>query len=127
MDIHPLNANLGEEARQRLIYSMTTAPSPIIDWNDKTLYRRVVEQVEEIGLQRMKAQPDMSEADFFAGAMAALTALGMMPIQYPSSWTLGIMFGKSPLARRIDSERLALDESRVAQAAQSERVSTSST
>lgn len=42
-----------------------------IDWNDKTLYRQVVEQVEEIGLQRMKAQPRMNEADFFAGALAA--------------------------------------------------------
>ena len=32
-----------------------------IDWDDKTLYRQVVEQVEEIGLQRMKAQPGMSD------------------------------------------------------------------
>ena len=86
-----------------------------IDWDDKTLYSQVVEQVEEIGLQRMKAQPGMNEADFFAGAMAATTALGMTPIQYPSSWTLGIMFGKSPLARRMDSERLARDDRRAAQ------------
>ena len=86
-----------------------------IDWSDKTLYRQVVEQVEEIGLQRMKAQPGMNEADFFAGAMAATTALGMTPIQYPSSWTLGIMFGKSPLARRMESERLAHDDRRAAQ------------
>jgi hypothetical protein len=96
-----------------------------INWNDKYLYRRVVEQVEEIGVQRMKAQPGMSEADFFAGAMAALTALGMMPIQYPSSWTLGIMFGKSPLTRRIESELLARDtavsgDGRAAQDAQPE-------
>jgi hypothetical protein len=80
-----------------------------IDWDDKTLYSQVVEQVEEIGLQRMKAQPGMSEADFFAGAMAATTALGMTPIQYPASWTLGLMFGKPPLARRIESELLARD------------------
>jgi hypothetical protein len=91
-----------------------------IDWNDKTLYRQVVEQVEEIGLQRMKAQPGMNEADFFAGAMAATTALGMTPIQYPSSWTLGLMFGKSPLARRMESERLARDDRRAAQDARSE-------
>ena len=80
-----------------------------IDWTDKDLYRRVVEQVEEIGLERMKAQPGMSETDFFAGAMAAMTALGMTPIQYPSSWTLGLMFGKSPLARRMESELHARD------------------
>jgi len=109
-----------------------------IDWNDKTLYRQVVEQVEEIGLQRMKAQPGMSEADFFAGAMAStpaprlwlgagagVTALGMTPIQYPASWTLGIMFGKPPLARRIESELLARDaavggDGRAAQDAQPE-------
>ena len=91
-----------------------------IDWNDKDLYRQVVEQVEEIGLQRMKAQPGMSEPDFFAGAMAALTALGMMPIRYPASWTLGIMFGKSPLARRMESERMARDDSRAAQDARPE-------
>ena len=96
-----------------------------IDWNDKDLYRQVVEQVEEIGLQRMKAQPGMNEADFFAGAMAAMTALGMTPIQYPASWTLGIMFGKSPLTRRIESELLARDaavggDGRAAQDAQPE-------
>jgi hypothetical protein len=88
-----------------------------IDWNDKDLYRQVVEQVEQIGLQRMKAQPGMNEADFFAGAMATLTALGMMPIRYPSSWTLGIMFGKSPLARRMESERMAREDRRAAQEA----------
>jgi hypothetical protein len=86
-----------------------------IDWNDKDLYKQVIEQVEEIGLQRMKAQPGMSEADYFAGAMATLTALGMMPIQYPASWTLGLMFGKPPLARRMENERLARDDSRAAQ------------
>jgi hypothetical protein len=86
-----------------------------IDWSDRDLYRRVVEQVEEIGLRRMKIQPGMSEVDFFDGAMAALTALGMTPIQYPSSWTLGLLFGKSPLARRMESERLACDGSRAAQ------------
>ena len=96
-----------------------------IDWNDKDLYRQVVEQVEEIGLQRMKAQPGMSEADFFSGAMAALTALGMTPIQYPASWTLGLMFGKPPLARRMENERLARDaamggDGRAAQDAQPE-------
>jgi hypothetical protein len=91
-----------------------------IDWNDKDLYSQVVEQVEEIGLQRMKAQPGMSEADFFAGAMATTTALGMTPIQYPSSWTLGLMFGKSPLARRMESEQRARDDRRAAQDAQPE-------
>jgi hypothetical protein len=91
-----------------------------IDWDDKDLYRQVVEKVEEIGLQRMKAQPGMSEADFFAGAMAATTALGMTPIQYPSSWTLGIMFGKPPLARRMESERLAHDDNRAVREAQPE-------
>ena len=99
---------------------MTTASSTNIDWNDKALYRQVVEQVEEIGVQRMKAQPGMSEADFFAGAMAALTALGLTPIQYPASWTLGLMFGKPPLARRMESERLARDDSRAAQGTQPE-------
>ena len=98
-----------------------------IDWNDKDLYRRVVEQVEEIGLQRMKAQPGMGEADFFAGAMAALTTLGMTPIQYPARWTLGLMFGKPPLARRMENELQARDACRAAQDAQSEPVSTSST
>lgn len=96
-----------------------------IDWDDKTLYRQVVEQVEEIGLQRMKAQPDMNEADFFSGAMAAMTVLGMTPIQYPARWTLGLMFGKPPLARRIESELLARDaavggDGRAAQDAQPE-------
>jgi hypothetical protein len=93
-----------------------------IDWNDKDFYRQVVEQVEEIGVQRMKAQPGMSEADFraAAGAMAALTALGLTPIQYPASWTLGLMFGKPPLARRMESERLARDDGRAAQDVQPE-------
>ena len=98
-----------------------------IDWDDKDIYRQIIEQVEEIGLQRMKAQSDMSEADFFAGAMAAWTALGMAPNKYPSSWTLGIMFGKSPLARRMESERLARDDSRADHGAQPKLVSTSST
>ncbi len=98
-----------------------------IDWNDKALYSQVVEQVEEIGLQRMKAQPGMSEADFFAGAMAAMTALGMTPIQYPASWTLGLMFGKPPLAQRMEDELQARDLSLAAQDAQPEPVSTSST
>jgi len=91
-----------------------------IDWNDKDLYRQVIEQVEEIGLQRMKAQPDMSEADFFSGAMAATTALGMTPIQYPASWTLGLMFGKPPLARRMENELRARDACRAAEDAQPE-------
>jgi len=91
-----------------------------IDWTDKDLYRRVVEQVEEIGLERMKAQPGINEADFFAGAMATMTALGMTSMQYPSSWTLGIMFGKSPLARRMESELHAHDGSRAAQDVQPE-------
>lgn len=104
-----------------------------INWNDKDLYRRVVEQVEEIGLQRMKAQPGMSEADFFAGAMAAtpaprlrldagagVTTLGMTPIQYPASWTLGLMFGKPPLARRMENELRARDACCAAQDAQPE-------
>jgi hypothetical protein len=92
----------------------------MIDWDDKDTYRQIIEQVEEIGVQRMKAQPGMSEADFFAGAMAALTALGLTPIQYPASWTLGLMFGKAPLARRMESERLARDDSRATQGAQPE-------
>lgn len=75
-----------------------------IDWNDKDFYARVVEQVEEIGLSRMRSQPRMDEADFFAGAMAALTALGMKPVQYPAGWTLGILFGRPPLARRMQRE-----------------------
>ena len=80
-----------------------------IDWDDKDLYRQVIDQVEEIGLQRMKAQPGMDEADFFSGAMAAMTVLGMTPIQYPASWTLGLMFGKPPLARRMEHELRARD------------------
>jgi hypothetical protein len=95
-----------------------------IDWNDKNLYSQVVEQVEEIGMQRMKAQPHMDEADFGAaagamattpaprlrlGAGAGVTALGKRPIQYPAGRTLGLMFGKSPLARRMESERHARD------------------
>jgi hypothetical protein len=112
---------------------MTTASSTNIDWNDKDLYRQVVQQVEEIGLQRMKAQPGMSEADFFAGAMAStpaprlrlgagagVTALGLAPSKYPASWTLGLMFGTPPLARRMESERLARDDSRAAQDAMPE-------
>ena len=91
-----------------------------INWNDKDLYRRVVEQVEEIGVQRMKAQPGMSEADFFAGAMAAMTTLGMAAIQYPASWTMGLMFGKPPLARRMENERLARDACRAVQGAHPE-------
>jgi hypothetical protein len=75
-----------------------------IDWDDKNLYRQVVEQVEEIGLQRMKAQPDMSEADFFAGAMATMTALGLTPNKYPARWTLGLMFDTPPLAWRMENE-----------------------
>lgn len=92
----------------------------MIDWDDKDTYRQIIEQVEEIGVQRMKAQPGMSEADFFAGAMAALTALGLTPIQYPASWTLGLMFGKPPLARRMENELQARDACRAAQDVQPE-------
>jgi hypothetical protein len=91
-----------------------------IDWDDKDIYRQIIEQVEEIGLQRMKAQSDMSEADFFAGAMAAWTALGMAPIQYPASWTLGLMFGKPPLARRMENELRTRDDGHAAQDARPE-------
>jgi hypothetical protein len=99
---------------------MTTASSTNIDWNDKDLYRQVVEQVEEIGVQRMKAQPGMSEADFFSGAMAAMTALGLTPSKYPASWTLGLMFGKPPLARRMENKLRTRDDSRAAQVARPE-------
>ena len=75
-----------------------------INWNDKNFYAQVVEQVEAIGLSRMKSQPGMNEADFFAGAMAAMTALGLEPVQYPAGWTLGIMFGRPPIARRMKRE-----------------------
>jgi hypothetical protein len=98
-----------------------------IDWDDKDIYKQIIEQVEEIGLGRMKAQPGMSEADFFAGAMAAWTALGLAPIQYPASWTLGLMFGKPPLARRMENELRARDACCAVQDAQPEPVSTSST
>jgi hypothetical protein len=92
-----------------------------INWDDEDLYKKVIDQVEEIGISRMTAQPStMNEADFFAGAMAAMTALGMTPIQYPSSWTLGIMFGKPPLARRMENELQARDACRAVQDAQPE-------
>jgi hypothetical protein len=52
--------------------------------------------------------------------MASMTALGLTPSKYPASWTLGLMFGQPPLARRMESKRLARDDSRAAQDAQPE-------
>ena len=69
-----------------------------VDWADRETYLGVIRAVEEVGKKRYSTQGTMSDADFFAGALAAMQALGLTPEKWPSSWTLGLMFGrKSPL------------------------------
>jgi hypothetical protein len=59
---------------------------------------RIIDRIEKIGQSRAITQPDMHDADFLAGALAALVAMGMFLTDAPASWTLGLMFtGKSPL------------------------------
>lgn len=64
-----------------------------INWDDKEFYAHIIEQVEAFGIDRVKVQPDMGEADFFAGALSAMTTLGLKLVKYPARWTLGLMFG----------------------------------
>lgn len=70
-----------------------------IDWSDKETYIGVIDAVEAVGKRRLATQGGtMSDADFFAGALAAMQAMGLTPDEWPSSWTLGLMFGRtSPL------------------------------
>lgn len=69
-----------------------------IDWTDEARYSGIVRAVEDAGAKRLLARGEVNEADFLAGALAAMKALGLAPTRYPSSWTLGMMFGNaSPL------------------------------
>lgn len=69
---------------------------------------RIILAVEESGRKRVAVQPGMNDADFLAGALAVMQALGLEPHRWPASWTLGLMFtGKSPLRE----ERTSDDES----------------
>ena len=62
------------------------------------LWQHIVRHVEALGRDRVRTQQTMSDADFLAGALAAMNAMGMPLIKAPASWTFGLMFGgTSPL------------------------------
>lgn len=64
----------------------------------------VIEKILEGAKQRYEAQALVSEADYFAGALTALTFLEEGPgyenlwEHTPAMWILGIMSGRSPTA-----------------------------
>ena len=61
----------------------------------------VMHHVEDRGYTRSLYQGShFNDADFATGALAALEALGFSRINWPSSWTLGLMFtDKSPFRK----------------------------
>ena len=60
-----------------------------IDWDDRDFYTETVRAIEAKGISRARQQPGMSDADFLAGALSALSVLGLDGMHYPASWTLG--------------------------------------
>lgn len=98
-------AGLTDDGRARFLFTSGPLEEEVavgipvrIDWGDDVFYRAVLAGIEAAGRSRVAAQPGMSDADFLAGALAALKVLGLDGLHYPSSWTLGLMFtGKSPL------------------------------
>lgn len=71
--------------------SCATKKSPISD--KKRL--EVMAKVEEVARSRKKMQGKLDVGDFFAGAMAAMQAMG--DPQPPAAWVLGIMSGREEM------------------------------
>ena len=80
---------------------MTSEVTIELNWDDKDFYANLMRQVEGFGRDRLKVQPNMNEADFLAGALSAMTALGLKPSKYPASWTLGLMFNAWSLRNKL--------------------------
>ena len=55
----------------------------------------IMAKVEEVARSRKKMQHKLNVGDFFAGAMAAMQAMG--DPQPPASWVLGIMCGREEM------------------------------
>lgn len=71
---------------------------------DSETRSRVIAEVERAGKKRYEAQGGVfSDADFAAGALAAMQAMGLKLIDFPASWTLGIMFGRRSPFREVSS------------------------
>lgn len=65
---------------------------------DMDTWHRIVNAVEASGQSRVQTQPSTNDADFLAGALAAMLAMALPPNKVPASWTLGLVFTKkSPL------------------------------
>jgi len=59
-----------------------------VNWTHE-LWRQVVRQVMEDGRARLQAQGEINDADFLAGALSAMQALGMPTSMVPASWIFG--------------------------------------
>ena len=80
------------------------ATDPRLDWTPET-YKYLVLTVQDAGAARATVQPDMHDADFLAGALAVMQALGLEPHRWPFSWTIGLMFSnRSPLRKQPQPE-----------------------
>ena len=74
---------------------------------DETTRNMIIEYVESIGRDRATVQPDMRDADFLAGALTVMFALGMKLDRTPASWVLGLMLcNQSPLRALNTKEHL---------------------
>jgi hypothetical protein len=68
-----------------------TSISQTVPPMDEETRQRVLDYVIKVGKERARIWgKEFSDADFATGALAAMEAMGLSPLKFPASFTLGI-------------------------------------